>query len=150
MFQEQPQHRFKRGQAIPDAVESAGSVATGEPVLAVAVKLKNGRLNYFLTLGKPFHRKRLWEIAKWVLEKSDAFSLDGTPDEAEVCYSLQDAAAEPYFHEQHLQLAMTLAGIQSEADRKRVTDELDAGNHLYFLGSAKQRDKARASYWSMK
>lgn len=150
MIEELPQHRFKLGQVISDGFESAGSVMTGEPVVAVAVRLANGRVNYFLTLGKQFHRRRLWEIAMWVLEKCDAFCLDGTPLEAEICYSLHDASTEPYFYEQYLQLIMTVASTQSDADRVRVRAELEKGNHLYFLGSTKQRDKLRGKYWSMK
>lgn len=141
MTNEMPCHRFKIGQAIPEAVEWGGSLTTGELALAVAVRMTNGRVNYFLTLGKPFHEKRLADIAKRVLERSGSFSLDGTPDEAEICHSLCDAANEPYFYEQYLSLVMTMASIHSDADRKRIREELESGEHFYFLGSSDQRKK---------
>jgi hypothetical protein len=103
---------------VPNPDQRGGSLQTGESVLGVAVKMTNPRINYFLTLGKPFHRKRLDEIAKWVFERATAFSLDGTPEEAEVCYSLSDAADEPYFYEQYLQLVNTLTHMKTDAESR--------------------------------
>jgi hypothetical protein len=150
MSNEPQWHRFRPGDTVPNPDQRGGSLLTCESVLAVAVKMTNARLNYFLTLGKPFHRKRLDEIAKWVFERATAFSLDGAPEEAEVCYSLSDAADEPYFYEQYLQLVNTRTHMKTDADRDRARAELDTGSHFYFLGSRIQRENARRNYWSIK
>jgi hypothetical protein len=143
-------HKFRIGQAAPSDTDLWGSnVASGEMVLAVAIKMTNGCVNYFLTVGKPLHRKPLWEIAKWVLEHSGAYALDGVPEEAEICYSLSDAASEPYFYEQYLEIIRTISTMFN-ADEYEFSKELQGGKYLYFLGSAKSRHKSRKAYWSMK
>lgn len=148
-------YRFQDGQPDTDFddFDHGKSLTTGEAILAVAVRFKNNRrINYFLTLGKPFHRICLWEIAKRVLQRAKRWShsLDGIPEETEICYSLQDAAAEPYFYEQYLELVRTISSIRSESDRERIRQELEEGGHLYFLGSPKERRRSQNRYWSMR
>ena len=135
---------------MPEEVAYGGNLDTGEPLLAIALKFSSGEMNFFLTLGKPFHRRRLDEMAKWIFERSNNFALDGDPQEAEVCYSLLDASQEPYFFEAVVSLGDVIKQVKTKKDWERIKRECDKGHHLYFLGSHKSRLLDRKNYWSMK
>jgi hypothetical protein len=143
-------HKFRKGQKLPKEVTYGGNLETGEEILAVAVKLTNGQMNFFLTLGKPFYRRRLDEIAKLVFDRSEKFSLDGSPQETEVCYSLFDASNEPYFFEGLTSLVGTISKIRTKKDLIRIKRECQDGQHLYFLGSRKNRSRSKKNYFSMR
>jgi hypothetical protein len=130
---------------------------TGEDIIAVAVRHTNGRVNYFLTLGKFYWQAELAEIAKEVLSRATAFALDGEPLEAEVCYSVGDAAEAPYFFEHffalcRLQIPDYQLGDQAVCDAQalRIHDEIRAGGHLYYCGSSLERAKHSTRFWSMR
>ncbi len=130
---------------------------TGEDIIAVAVRHTNGRVNYFLTLGKFYWQEELTEIAAEVLSRTTAFALDGEPQEAEVCYSVGDAAEAPYFFEHffalcRLQLPDYQQGDQAayDAHALRIHEEIRAGGHLYYCGSSLDRAEYRSRFWSMR
>lgn len=130
---------------------------TGEDIIAVAIRHTNGRMNFFLTLGKFWQQAELHEVAARVLARSSGFALDGEPEAAEVCYSLLDASGEPYFFEGLLELSRVrlpdYRGDDREAcDRqaREVHDELVDGRHLYYLGSQAARGACRKHFRSMR
>ena len=119
---------------------------TGEDIIAIAVRHTNGRVNYFLTLGKFYWQADLEEIAQRVLSGCRGFALDGEPESAHVCYSLLDASREPYFYEHffalcQLRLPDYRHGAREICDRqaRQIHDEILEGHHLLFCGSRKGR-----------
>ena len=123
---------------------------TGEDFIAVTVRHTNGRVNYFLTLGRFWWQSELKEIAAAVLARTQGFALDGEPQSAEVCYSLTEASAAPYFFEHLLALSrvpLPDCGRMSRAEADRAAEaihtELLDGRHLYFCGSHQAFDRYR-------
>jgi hypothetical protein len=127
---------------------------TGEAVIAVAVRHTNGRMNYFLTLGKFYWQADLEEIARRVLSSCRSFSLDGDPKSAEVCRSLLDASHEPYFYEHFFALCQLRLPDYGHGDRdacdrqaQQIHEEILAGGHLLYCGSHRDRKRDRPRYW---
>jgi hypothetical protein len=128
---------------------------TGEEIIAVAVRHTNGRINYFLTLGKFYWQTDLNEIAQQVLKSCRSFALDGEPEAAEVCRSLLDASQEPYFYEHffalcQLRLPDYRHGDLETCDRqaRQIHEEILAGGHLLYCGSHRDWKRHRKQYWS--
>jgi len=128
-----------------------------DDVIAVAVKLRNRQLRFFLTWGRTFDPVDGSRIAAIVLDHAGTYALGGTPVSAQVCYSLQDAAHTPYFHEAlfRLRLPDQLRLSQGDASllrrwRARIAREQSAGKHLHFCGDPQQRERCREAFWSMR
>jgi hypothetical protein len=75
-----------------------------QDVIAVAVRLDNG-CRYFTTWGRVHDPVDPDPIAHVVLRNAHRYDLGGTPVSAEVCWSLQEASDEPYFHEALVEFA---------------------------------------------
>jgi len=124
-----------------------------ESLVAVAVKLENGQKRFFLTWGRIFDAVDGSELEKIVLKYSSGYALDGNPIVAEVAYSLQDAAYEPYFYEAFYFLCSTRVPTVGSTYKKWVTKmrrDMRQGKHLFYCGSPKQRDVASSTFWSMR
>jgi hypothetical protein len=123
-----------------------------DDIVAVAVALKDGGVRHFMTWGRAFDAVDGSELARLVLQHSSDYALDGVPVRAEVCYSLFDAAEAPYFFEALLKLSaqpIPEAPLYQKWLRL-IARQMRAGQHLYYLGSPKQRERCRKKFWSMR
>lgn len=128
---------------------------TGEEIIAVAVRHKNGRINYFLTLGKFYWQAELDEIARRVFRRCAAYALDGEPECAEVCRSLLDASQEPFFYEHFFALCqMRLPDYRRderescERRARQIHEQIVNGGLLFYCGSHRDRKRDGKRYWS--
>jgi hypothetical protein len=78
-------------------------------------------------------------IANVVLRNANQYDLGGTPVRAEVCWSLQDASGELYFHEALLDFAWERVprGRRYARWRKRKRAALELQNGLHALAQPK-------------
>jgi hypothetical protein len=128
-----------------------------DDVIAVAVRLRDRSTVYFLTWGRTFDPVDGTRIAEVVLQHASTYALESEVAKAEVCYSLNDAAHAPYFHEALLCLGAppqlrdaTVDPLRLRRWRARIAREQTRGLHLYFCGSPRQRERCRKAFWSMR
>ena len=110
-----------------------------DDVIAVAVTLDNGERRFFVTWGRIQDPVDPEPVSEIVLRNASAYDLGGTPVRAEVCWSLQDASSEVYFHEALLEFAMEPIpfGRGYQRWRKRKAAAMGSGKGLHRLA---QRD----------
>lgn len=122
-------------------------------IVAVAVKIADGNRRFFLTWGRVFDPVDPTELEKIVLAFSGEYALGGKPIAAEVAYSLQDAAGEPYFFEAFHILCTARVPASGMAFKKwlmKMRREMRKGKHLLYCGLPAQREHARSKFWSMR
>jgi hypothetical protein len=108
-----------------------------EDVVAVAVEFDTGSQCFFLTWGRIQDAVDPKPLEAIVLEASRQFDLGGTPIEARICNSLQDAASAPNFYEALFAMSQRPIpfGNGYEEWRRRVDTEMREGKQLWFLGA---------------
>jgi hypothetical protein len=109
-----------------------------EEIIAVRVRLDTGADRYFLTWGR-LGANRPWpgDIERAVLKAAAHFSLGGTPMDAYVCDTLQEASGERYFYEclfdiQRRMPAESKKKFTAWADK--MTTAVLRGEELSYLG----------------
>ena len=107
-----------------------------EDVVAVRVNLDNGEACYFLTWGRIPEAVDPAPLERLVFAAATRFSLGGKPVSAQVCATLQEAAAEPYFFENFFKLCQCRIpfGPDYKAWAAETLQRLEAGKELYYLG----------------
>ena len=110
-----------------------------EDVVAVAVRLADGRQRYFLTWGRIQDAVDPEPVCALVLRCSQSCSLGAAPVSARLCGTLREAADSPdapYFYEAFLAFASHPA--PSEADypawKAGVAERMEAGRDIWYCG----------------
>lgn len=108
-----------------------------EDIVAVEVNLKNEAHRYFITWGRIQHPVDPKPLEQLVLQHSADWDLGGKPVKARVCWSLQEAAREPYFYECFFSISQkTIPFGDHYADwRAEMNKKMQAGEELYYLGN---------------
>ena len=106
-----------------------------EDWVAIEVRTEAGRTAYFVTWGRiqdPVDPKPLEELA---LKAATGFSLGSRPVSARVCFSLQEAADQPYFYEALLDFARRSIPHEGYHEwREAMRAAMAQGHEFYFLG----------------
>jgi hypothetical protein len=110
-----------------------------EDVIAVAVRLADGRQRYFLTWGRIQDSIDPGPVCELVLRFSRSCSLGGVPVSARLCGTLREAADSPdapYFYESFLACASQPppAGEDYPAWKARVAEKMEAGQDIWYCG----------------
>jgi hypothetical protein len=107
-----------------------------EDVIAVRVRLRRGGSRYFMTWGRLFDPVDPAQLEAVVREHLGKFDLGGDPVSVEICSTLQEASAQPYFFE-----ALWWFGQQEvpygPAYKRWVSSkrrQLKGGHDLHYLG----------------
>ncbi len=121
-----------------------------EQLIAVAVDLESAERCYFLTVSAAGDDDQA--IVDLVLAHSRKFALGARITRTEVCYSLQDAANEPYFYECLSALSIQLAKHFDSRMGWSASCKADAraGKLLLYCGNPSQRSKVKDGFWSMR
>jgi hypothetical protein len=110
-----------------------------EDVIAVAVRLADGRQRYFLTWGRIQDRIDPGPVCDLVFRFSRSCSLGGAPVSARLCATLREAADSPdapYFYESFLAFASrpVPSGEDYPAWRARIAERMEAGQDISYCG----------------
>jgi hypothetical protein len=108
-----------------------------EDVIAVAVRLEDGAERFFVTWGRIQDAVDHVPVATLVLRHArSGWDLGGTAIGARVCWSLAEARDAPYFYEAlvHFGSLSVPYGDAYEDWRARIAQEMEKGEHLYYLG----------------
>ena len=123
-----------------------------DSIVAVAVRLDTGLQRFYLTFGRIFDPVDSVELEKVVLIYAKLSKIDGKPVNAEVAYSLLDAAREPYFYEAYFLIINTyneLLDLHGDNLMSVLQTDLRKGKYIFYCGSRAQREKCRTNFWSM-
>jgi len=129
-----------RAPLLPQPEPQRGGVwhAAGiEDLVAVRVNLADGSGRFILTFGRIQDTVDPGPLEAIVLRHCGKFGLRDAVS-AEVCWSLQDASQQTYFHEGVSQITAKRAVAILTEDyfdwRNRIRDEMETGRHLYYCG----------------
>jgi hypothetical protein len=102
----------------------------------VEVRLADGALRYFITWGRIQDTVDPEPLQDLVMRHTTGFALRGDAVSAELCL-LREARDAPYFYEAlvHFGQQPIPFGRGYQRWRRRIGREMEAGKHLYFLGS---------------
>jgi hypothetical protein len=129
-----------------------------DDVIAVAVTLDNGERRFFMTWGRVQDTVDPGLVAEIVLRNASSYDLGGTPERADVCWSLQDASHEVYFYEgllafaservprgrrEHRRWRARKATAMESADGLHALAQPRAGVLLRYLGRPRRLDTDR-------
>lgn len=108
-----------------------------EDIVAVEVRLDNGRKRHFLTWGRIQNPVDPAPLEALVLRHCTRFSLGGTPVSARLCDTLQEASAGRYFYECFFLMCQERIpfGPQYGKWAARAAAAMEKGKELYFLGA---------------
>jgi hypothetical protein len=118
------------------ARSSAWESAAMEDLVAVAVRLDDGREALFLTWGRLYNAVDPRPVAAIVLSASGGFAIGGTPVGARLCSSLSSAANADYFYEGLFDFAQRPIpfGVGYSDWRREKLARVAKGQDLYFVG----------------
>jgi hypothetical protein len=110
-----------------------------DDVIAVAVRLADGRQRYFLTWGRIQDRIDPGPVCDLVFRFSRSCSLGGAPVGARLCATLREAADSPdapYFYESLLAFASQSppSGADYPAWKATVAERMEAGQEISYCG----------------
>ena len=105
-----------------------------EDVVAVPVALADGGSRYFLTWGRVGDPLDEAWVAGVVLRAARRCDLGGTARTAEVCWSLQEAAAETYFYESFWGMCRQAPTTRDHGWRERTKEAMQQGREIWYLG----------------
>ena len=108
-------------------------------MIAVAVRLADGRERYFITWGRIQHKIDPVPVCDLVLRCSRSCSLGGAPVSARLCATLREAADSPdapYFYECLLGFASQPVpyGQDYDAWKATVAERMEAGRDISYCG----------------
>jgi hypothetical protein len=108
-----------------------------EDVVAVAVRLEDGAERFFVTWGRIQDAVDPQPLARLVLQQAKRVDLGGAARRGAVCWSLAEARDAPHFYDALVQFASCSIskGTDYEEWRLRMGEEMEAGRHIYYLGS---------------
>lgn len=106
-----------------------------ENVVAVRVVNDLGQARYFVTWGRILDSVDSGKLESLILREAAKFSIGGTHVRADVCDTLQEASGQPYFYEAILSFAGEPWGDDFGTWREAIAEEMDQGEHIYFLGT---------------
>jgi hypothetical protein len=111
-----------------------------DDVVAVAIRLSDGQERFFLTWGRIQHVVDPGPLAALILQHATNYDLGGTATKARVCWSLAEAQDALYFFEGLIHFASQYREqVPYETWRAKVADEMEEGQHLYYLGGPDRR-----------
>jgi hypothetical protein len=110
-----------------------------DDVIAVAVRLADGRQRYFLTWGRIQAAVDPDPVCALVLRFSRSCSLGGAPVSARLCGTLREAADSPdapCFYEAFLAFAAHSAPSKADypAWKAGVAERMEAGRDIWYCG----------------
>jgi hypothetical protein len=110
-----------------------------DDVIAVAVRLDDGRERYFLTWGRIQDKIDPGPVCDLVLRSSRSCSLGGAPVSARLCATLREAADSPdapYFYECFFQFASQPPPSEEDypAWKARIAERMEAGRDISYCG----------------
>lgn len=110
-----------------------------EDIVAVRVLTSKGEAAYFLTWGRIQDPVDPAPLEALVLRDAPSCGVEGV--RAELCSSLQEAAAEPYFYESLFAMSQKPIpfGDGYEEWRASIDLAMQQGKELYFLGRRDRR-----------
>ena len=122
---------------VPDG--PVGHTGGVEDVIAVAVRLADGRQRYFLTWGRIQSVVDPGPVCDLVFRFSRSCSLGAAPVGARLCATLREAADSPdapYFYESFLAFASGPApsGEDYPAWKASVAEKMEAGREIWYCG----------------
>lgn len=103
--------------------------------IAIKAVDKSGRTHFFLTWGRVFDAVEDDSLLAAVRPNLSTWGVD--PDSSlEVCYTLQEAAAEPYFYEGLFGMAQERIpfGPKYKAWQSRKRKQITKGKEIWYLG----------------
>ena len=108
-------------------------------MIAVAVRLADGRERYFLTGGRIQDTINPGPVCALVLRSSRTCTLGADPVGARLCGTLREAADSPdapYFYEAYLAFAARQAPSDEDypAWKARVAEKMEAGQDIWYCG----------------
>jgi hypothetical protein len=120
-------------------VVPVGHTGGVDDVIAVAVRLADGRQRYFLTWGRIQDNVDPGPVCDLVFRFSRSCSLGAAPVSARLCATLREAADSPdapYFYESFLAFASRLvpSGEDYPAWRARIAERMEAGQDISYCG----------------
>jgi hypothetical protein len=109
-----------------------------DDVVAVEVRLADGRQRYFLTWGRIQDTVDSGPVCDLVLRFSRSCSLGGVPVSARLCTALREAADSPdapYFYEGFLAFARPAPVEEDQpAWKAEIAEKMKAGREIYYCG----------------
>jgi hypothetical protein len=110
-----------------------------EDVIAVAVRLDDGRQRYFLTWGRIQDVADPEPVCDLVLRFSRSCSLGAAPVSARLCPTLREAADSPdapYFYEAFLAFGShpVPSGADYPAWKANIAEMMEAGQDIWYCG----------------
>ncbi len=108
-----------------------------EDIVAVEVTLENGAHRYFITWGRIQHPVDPEPLEQLVLRHSVDWDLGEKPIKARVCWSLQEAAREPYFYECFFSISQQTIpfGEHYVSWKAEMNKKMQGGKEFYYLGN---------------
>ena len=110
-----------------------------EDIVAIALELEGGGRRFFLTWGRIQDTVDPAPLEQLILQHSVNFDLGGKPIKARMCWSLQEAAHEPYFYEALFSFSQKPipfgVGDQYPAWKLEMHKKMQSGQELYYLGN---------------
>ena len=127
----------RRKRVVP--VVPVGHTGGVDDVIAVAVRLADGRQRYFLTWGRIQDTVDPGPVCDLVFRFSRSCSLGAAPVSARLCGTLREAADSPdapYFYESFLAFASRPApsGEDYAAWKAGVAERMKAGREISYCG----------------
>lgn len=110
-----------------------------DDVIAVEVRLADGRQRYFLTWGRVQDHVDPEQVCDLVLRFSRSCSLGGVPVSARLCATLREAADSPdapYFYECFLGFASrpVPSGDGHQEWKATIAEKMEAGQEICYCG----------------
>jgi len=117
-----------------------------EDVVALRVRLRRGGSRYFMTWGRLFDPVDPARLEAIVQEHLGKFDLGGEPVSVEICSTLQEASAQPYFFEALWWFGQQKVpygpGYKRWVSSKRL--QLQGGHDLRYLGRPQRKLPTRS------
>ena len=115
-----------------------------EDVIGLRVRSPDGEVNGFITWGRVFDAVDPAKQIKALRKMLPLYKIDPN-SEIELCYSLSDLSAFPYFYEALIQFAAEFPKTRSEKWMAMRRAKIKVGREIYFLGRMSDRLKALAA-----